>query len=60
MRSRLVMREIKARKKLSDRLDPATVFAAMPPVEGLKALISHMQTVVNSRGEDLEMMVLDK
>ena len=60
VRSRLVVREIKARKKATDKLDPATVFAAMPPVEGVKALISHMQTEqVNSRGEELEMMVLD-
>ena len=60
VRSRLVVREIKARKRADEKLDPATVFAAMPPVEGLKALISHMQTEqVNSKGEDLEMMVLD-
>lgn len=60
VRSRLVVREIKARKKMSERLDPATVFAAMPPVEAVKILISHMQTEkVNHRGEPLEMMVFD-
>ena len=60
VRSRLVVREIKARKGISEKLDPSTVFAAMPPVEGLKALISHMQTQkVDSKGEALEIMILD-
>ena len=60
VRCRLVVREIKARKREHEKLDPATVFAAMPPVEGIKGLISHMQTEkTNSRGEELEMMVLD-
>ena len=60
VRSRLVVREIKARKKVSEQLDPATVFAAMPPVGSLKALVSHMQTEQrNSKGERLELMVID-
>ena len=60
VRSRLVVREIKARKRADEKLDPAAVFAAMPPVEGLKALISHIQTEQkNEKGENLEMMVLD-
>lgn len=60
VRSRLVVREIKARKRDHEKLDPSTVFAAMPPVEGLKALISHMQTEqANSKNEPLEMMILD-
>ena len=60
VRCRLVVREIKARKKAADKLDPATVFAAMPPVEGVKALISHMQIEqVSKKGEPLEMMCLD-
>ena len=61
VRCRLVVREIKARKrKDGTSLDPATVFAAMPPVEGVKALISHLQTEQrNSKGEPLEMLVLD-
>jgi hypothetical protein len=44
-RSRLVVREIKARKKLSDRLDAAQVFSAMPPLEMLRALCSVMATL---------------
>ena len=60
VRARLVVREIKARKRLCDKLDPATVFAAMPPQEGLKVLISHMQTQqVDEDGADLELGVWD-
>jgi hypothetical protein len=33
-RSRLVVREIKARKRGDGKLDNAIAFAAMPPVEG--------------------------
>ena len=44
VRSRLVCREIKRAKRPDDRLEPQDVFSAMPPSEGLKMLISHMQT----------------
>ena len=27
-----------------EKLDPSVVFAAMPPIDGVKALISHLQT----------------
>ena len=43
-RSRLVVREIKKRKKPEDRLDPADVFSTMPPVEGLKMMLSEWVT----------------
>ena len=60
IRSRLVVREIKACKKESEKLDPADVFAAMPPVEGLKVLSSVMQTErYNSKCERPELLVLD-
>ena len=41
-RSRLVVREIKKMKKEADKLDPADVFSATPPVEALKMLISEL------------------
>ena len=54
------MREIKARKKAHEKLDPAEKFAAMPPIEGVQSLISHMMTEqFSSAGGPLEMMVLD-
>ena len=43
-RSRLVVREIKKAKPMSQRLRPEEVFSAMPPVESLKMLISEMMT----------------
>ena len=55
-----MVREIKARKKEREKLDPAEKFAAMPPNEGVKSLISHMMTEQTSMsGEPLEMMILD-
>ena len=60
VRSRLVVREIKARKTGDEKLGAEEVFAAMPPVEGLKALVSHMQTEkFDDEGNFLEMLVLD-
>ena len=44
-RSRLVCREIKRAKRVEDRLDPAEVFSAMPPIESLKMLISEWLTL---------------
>ena len=56
----LVVREIKARKTGDEKLNAEDVFAAMPPVEGLKALVSHMQTEKrDDRGQSLELLVLD-
>ena len=43
-RSRLVVREIKARKKVEERLDPALLFSGMPPAESLRMLVSYMQS----------------
>ena len=40
VRSRLVVQEVKKAKPLRDRLDPSEVFSCMPPVEGVKALLS--------------------
>ena len=60
VRTRLVVREIRTRKKEHERPGPSVVFASMPPVEAVKALISHMQTEqMNSKGEHLEIMCLD-
>ena len=51
VRSRLVVREIKVRREVREKLDPSVVFAAMPQVDGVKALISHMPTEqANSKG----------
>ncbi len=55
-----MVREIKARKKLVDRLDPSIVFAAMPPVEAPKAMLSHLMSErTNHRGRQLELMIFD-
>ena len=39
-RSRLVVREVKARKTDAERLQPQEIFSAMPPLEAMKVLIS--------------------
>jgi hypothetical protein len=60
VRSRLVAREVKKAKKVEDRLQPHEVFSAMPPVESLKALVSHMMTEqVDPDGDSLVMAVFD-
>ena len=41
---RLCAREIKKAMRVADWLDPSEVFEAMPPSEGLKLLISDLQT----------------
>ena len=38
------MREIKKAKSEDEKLEPSDVFSAMPPVESLKALVSHVMT----------------
>ena len=51
VRVRLVVREIKKAKSEDDKLEPSDVFSAMPPVESLKALVSHVMTErVDKRG----------
>ena len=42
--ARHMVREVRNAKKIQDQLEPPDVFAAMPPVESLKALVSHMMT----------------
>ena len=43
-RARIVVREIKKAKTEDETLEANDVFSAMPPVESLKALVSHMMT----------------
>jgi len=43
-RSRQVVREIKARKKLVDQLSPEETFSSMPPLEALMLLVSLFAT----------------
>ena len=43
-RSRLVCREIKREKDRDEQLGPEDVFSPMPPLEGLKMLVSTMMT----------------
>ena len=59
-RSRLVVREVKARKKLCERLDAAELFSAMPPYEALKYLLSYGVTAqVSIRNKPLKFAVWD-
>ena len=39
-RSRIVAREIKARKKISERISPEQLFSAMPPLEAFMIILS--------------------
>ena len=60
VRARLVVREIKKAKSDEEKLEPSDVFAAMPPVESLKALVSHVMTErVDKRGRILVLAVFD-
>ena len=57
---RLVVREIKKAKSEDDKLQPSDVFSAMPPVESLNALISHvMAERVDRRGQNWVLAVFD-
>ena len=48
------MREIKKAKSEDEKLEPSDLFSAMPPVESLKALVSHVMTErVDRRGRNL-------
>ena len=45
------MREIKKAKSEDEKFEPSDVFSAIPPVESLKALVSHVMTErVGKRG----------
>ena len=44
VRARLVVKEIKRANSEDEKLEPSDVFSAMPPVESLKALFSHVMT----------------
>ena len=53
-------REIKRAKSEDMKLEPSDVFSAMPPVESLKALVSHLMTErVDKRGRNVVLAVLD-
>ena len=60
VRGRLVVRELKKAKSEDEKLEPSDVFSAMPPVESLKALASHVMTErVDKRGRHLVLAVID-
>ena len=51
--ARLVVREIKKAKSEDENLEPSDLFSAMPPVESLNALVSHVMTErVGRRGRN--------
>ena len=53
------MKEIKKAKSEYETLGPSDVYFAMPPVESLKALVSHVMTErVAKRGRTLVLAVL--
>ena len=59
-RARLVVREIKKANSDDEKLEPSDLFSAMPPVENLKALVSHVTTErVDRRGRNLVLAVFD-
>ena len=59
-RARLFVREIKRGKSEDEKLEPSDVFSAMPPVESLKALVSHVMTErVDKRGRNVVLAVFD-
>ena len=60
VRARLLVREIKKAKSEDEKLEPSDVFSAVPPVESLKALASHVMTErVDKRGRNLVLAVFD-
>ena len=60
VRARLVVREIKRTKSEDEKLEPSDVLSAMPPVESLKALVSHVMIErVDKRGRNLVLAVFD-
>jgi len=55
-RSRMVVREIKARKKLAEQLPGSQLFSATPPVETFFLLASLMMSIkVSTRGKPLKL-----
>ena len=59
-RARLVVREIKKARSEDEKPEPSDLFSAMPPVESLKALVSHVMTErVGRRGRNLVPAVFD-
>ena len=60
LRSGLVVREIKRVKSEDEKLEPSDVFSAMPHVESLKPLVSHVMTErVCKRGRNSVHTVFD-
>ena len=60
IRVRLVVREITKTKSEDEKLEPSDLFSAMPPMESLKALVSHVMTErVGRRGRNLVLAVFD-
>ena len=60
VRARMVVKEIKRAKSEDEKLEPSDVFSAMPPVESLKALVSHVTTErTDKRGRKLVRAVFD-
>ena len=60
VRARLVVREIKKARSEGEKREPSDVFSAMPPVESLKALDSHVMTErVDRRGRNFVLAVFD-
>ena len=60
VRARLVLGVIKKAKSEYEKHEPSDVFSAMPPVESLKALVSHVMTErVDQRGRILVLTVFD-
>ena len=60
VRARLDVREIKRAKSEDEKLEPSDVFSAMPPLESLKLLVSHVMTErVDKRGRNLVLAVFD-
>ena len=55
-----VVREIKNVKSEDEKLEPSDVFSAMPPVESLNALVSHVMTErIDKRGRNSVLAVFD-
>ena len=60
VRARLVVRQIKKAKSEDEKLETCDLFSAMPPVESLKALVSHVMTErVGRRIRNLVLAVFD-
>ena len=56
----MVVREVKRARSEDEKLQPSDVFSAMPQVESLKALVSHVMTErVDRRGRNLVLAGFD-